>query len=93
MFGARSPEAYERLLLDVMLGDATLFMRRDSVEAVVALDHADSRALGLQRPLASDLPPPAAGDRLRRDADRRHRTPAWLTVSWASVIWSTSRNR
>jgi glucose-6-phosphate 1-dehydrogenase len=33
MFGASSPEAYERLLLDVMTGDATLFMRRDQVEA------------------------------------------------------------
>jgi len=32
-FGATSPEAYERLLLDVMAGDQTLFMRRDSVEA------------------------------------------------------------
>jgi len=32
-FGGTSPEAYERLLLDVMAGDATLFMRRDSVEA------------------------------------------------------------
>lgn len=32
-FGDQSPEAYERLLLDVMAGDATLFMRRDSVEA------------------------------------------------------------
>ena len=32
-FGATSPEAYERLLLDVMAGDATLFMRRDGVEA------------------------------------------------------------
>src|SRR4051812_3515653 len=32
-FGASSPEAYERLLLDVMAGDQTLFMRRDSVEA------------------------------------------------------------
>ena len=31
-FGAESPEAYERLLLDVMAGDATLFMRRDAVE-------------------------------------------------------------
>ncbi len=31
-FGDRSPEAYERLILDVMAGDATLFMRRDSVE-------------------------------------------------------------
>jgi glucose-6-phosphate 1-dehydrogenase len=32
-FGNVSPEAYERLLLDVMAGDATLFMRRDAVEA------------------------------------------------------------
>jgi glucose-6-phosphate 1-dehydrogenase len=33
VFGAPSPEAYERLLLDVMAGDASLFMRRDAVEA------------------------------------------------------------
>ena len=32
MFGGSSPEAYERLLLDVISGDATLFMRRDAVE-------------------------------------------------------------
>ena len=32
-FGMPSPEAYERLLLDVMAGDASLFMRRDAVEA------------------------------------------------------------
>ena len=32
-FNAPSPEAYERLLLDVMAGDASLFMRRDAVEA------------------------------------------------------------
>ena len=31
-FGDSSPEAYERLILDVMAGDATLFMRRDAVE-------------------------------------------------------------
>jgi glucose-6-phosphate 1-dehydrogenase len=31
-FGIPSPEAYERLLLDVMAGDASLFMRRDAVE-------------------------------------------------------------
>lgn len=31
-FGKDNPEAYERLLLDVMAGDATLFMRRDQVE-------------------------------------------------------------
>ncbi|UCE62648.1 MAG: glucose-6-phosphate dehydrogenase, partial [Nitrospirota bacterium] len=32
-FHVPSPEAYERLLLDVMAGDASLFMRRDAVEA------------------------------------------------------------
>jgi glucose-6-phosphate 1-dehydrogenase len=31
-FGGSTPEAYERLLLDVMAGDPTLFMRRDAVE-------------------------------------------------------------
>ena len=31
-FGKPSPEAYERLLLDAMSGDATLFARRDEVD-------------------------------------------------------------
>lgn len=32
-FVRQQPEAYERLLLDAMLGDSTLFTRRDEVEA------------------------------------------------------------
>jgi glucose-6-phosphate 1-dehydrogenase len=32
-FGQEPPEAYERLLLDAILGDSTLFIRRDEVEA------------------------------------------------------------
>jgi len=32
VFGEESPQAYERLLLDVMLGDQTLFVRSDGVE-------------------------------------------------------------
>jgi glucose-6-phosphate 1-dehydrogenase len=35
-FGAEPPEAYERLLLDTMLGDSTLFARRDEVETAWA---------------------------------------------------------
>ncbi|ACM23596.1 glucose-6-phosphate dehydrogenase [Thermotoga neapolitana] len=31
-FGVKLPDAYERLLLDVILGDTTLFMRRDDLE-------------------------------------------------------------
>ena len=36
-FGVPSPEAYERLLLDAMSGDSTLFTRRDEVEAAWTL--------------------------------------------------------
>jgi glucose-6-phosphate 1-dehydrogenase len=32
-FKTRFPEAYERLIMDVVRGNATLFMRRDEVEA------------------------------------------------------------
>jgi len=32
-FDQRSPDAYERLVMDVIKGDPTLFMRRDEVEA------------------------------------------------------------
>ena len=32
-FHVRNPDAYERLLLDVIRGNQTLFMRRDEVEA------------------------------------------------------------
>ena len=42
-FGRQSPEAYERLILDAMSGDATLFARRDEVEEawkyVDAIEH------------------------------------------------------
>jgi glucose-6-phosphate 1-dehydrogenase len=31
-FGKKSPEAYERLLLDAMIGDPTLYARADMVE-------------------------------------------------------------
>lgn len=36
-FGAYTPEAYERLLLEALEGDATLFIRRDEVEAAWAI--------------------------------------------------------
>lgn len=32
-FGVRNPDAYERLLMDVVRGNQTLFMRRDEVDA------------------------------------------------------------
>ena len=35
-FKTRYPDAYERLLIDVVRGDPTLFMRRDEVETAWA---------------------------------------------------------
>jgi glucose-6-phosphate 1-dehydrogenase len=32
-FAGRNPDAYERLIMDVVRGNQTLFMRRDEVEA------------------------------------------------------------
>ena len=32
-FGSNTPEAYERLVLDAMVGDGTLFIRGDETEA------------------------------------------------------------
>ncbi|HXI14227.1 MAG TPA: glucose-6-phosphate dehydrogenase [Thermoanaerobaculia bacterium] len=52
-FGAEPPEAYERLLLDTMFGDSTLFARRDEVETAWSwLDP-------LMRVWESDQNPPA----------------------------------
>jgi glucose-6-phosphate 1-dehydrogenase len=54
-FGATSPEAYERLLLDAMLGDQTLFTRGDEVEAAWKL-------VGGILQAAESLPPPYGYD-------------------------------
>ena len=78
-FGAEPPEAYERLLLDTMLGDSTLFARRDEVETAWAwLDP-------LLRAWAADPRPPEfypagtwgpeAADRLIEKDGRKWRRP------------------
>ncbi len=37
IFGTEMPEAYQRLLLDCMLGDQTLYTRQDSIEIAWSL--------------------------------------------------------
>ena len=59
-----SPEAYERLLHDALLGDATLFTRADEVEAEWRIVAADPRRLGI-RPRAVRSTRPAARGRRR----------------------------
>jgi glucose-6-phosphate 1-dehydrogenase len=70
-FGASSPEAYERLLLDVMAGDQTLFMRRDQVEAawewvMPILDQWAADRTPLARYAAGEWGPPEAEQLIRR---------------------------
>ncbi len=58
-FGKASPEAYERLLLDAMSGDATLFARRDEVEQ--AWEFIDTIRAGWEREDATAVRSYAAG--------------------------------
>ena len=66
-FGAYTPEAYERLLLEAIAGDATLFIRRDEVETAwqivdsvragwqnQALTNREFYAAGTWGPIAAD---------------------------------------
>ena len=48
-FSEEPPDAYERLLLDVMVGDPTLFIRSDEVDAGVADRAAHPRCVGTRR--------------------------------------------
>ena len=73
-FGKASPEAYERLLLDAMSGDATLFARRDEVEEAWSfIDpieqawHAPKEAPELHFYPAGSWGPEAADELLARD--------------------------
>src|SRR5881275_1812402 len=73
-FGKASPEAYERLLLDAMSGDATLFARRDEVEEAWAfidpieeIWHAKKDVPELFFYPAGSWGPEAADDLLARD--------------------------
>ena len=78
-FRSGLPEAYERLILDCMLGDATLFTRADEVEEQWGLVDAIVAAWNRERPAfpnyAAGTWGPAAGDELlHRDGRswRRH---------------------
>jgi glucose-6-phosphate 1-dehydrogenase len=73
------PEAYERLILDAMLGDATLFTRTDEVEEQWSLVDAIVAAWRRDRPsfpnyAAGTWGPPSADELIERDGRswRRH---------------------
>jgi glucose-6-phosphate 1-dehydrogenase len=78
-FRTGMPEAYERLILDTLLGDSTLFTRGDEVEEQWLLVDAIVAAWQRDRPgfpnyAAGTWGPPSADDLLHRDGRswRRH---------------------
>jgi glucose-6-phosphate 1-dehydrogenase len=79
-FGAEPPEAYERLILDCMLGDGTLFTRGDEVEASWAWIDRIEKAWAKSEPpsfpnYASGSWGPAAADELLARDGRKWRRP------------------
>ncbi|HEV8481810.1 MAG TPA: glucose-6-phosphate dehydrogenase [Candidatus Eisenbacteria bacterium] len=79
-FGVEPPEAYERLILDCLLGDSTLFARADEVEAAWTLMDPILAWWGAHRP--GDFPNyeagtwgPAAAARVFRGENRAWRRP------------------
>ncbi|HYV14495.1 MAG TPA: glucose-6-phosphate dehydrogenase [Conexibacter sp.] len=69
-FLRESPEAYERLVYDALLGEATLFTRADEVEAAwrivdpVLAAWAEESVVGGPKPYAAGTAGPAEADRL-----------------------------
>ena len=79
-FGAYTPEAYERLLLEAMAGDATLFIRRDEVETAWSFVDSirngwDNHPLTEQEFYAAGSWGPAAADALLAQSGRTWRNP------------------
>jgi glucose-6-phosphate 1-dehydrogenase len=79
-FMVESPDAYERLVLDCMLGDATLFAREDEVERAWGLVDRIEAGWASQPPppfpnyAAGEWGPPEADALIEQDG-RRWRRP------------------
>ena len=74
-FKVHSPDAYERLLINVVRGNATLFMRRDEVEAAWSGSSRPGRG-----PSPDDHPDPT---RRHQGPQRRHHTARARQPPWA----------
>jgi glucose-6-phosphate 1-dehydrogenase len=78
-FGKSSANGYERLLLDAMLGDATLFAHRDGVEATWQLmtpileQWASSKAKGFPNYASGTWGPESGDELLARDGRAWHK--------------------
>jgi glucose-6-phosphate 1-dehydrogenase len=67
------PEAYERLILDAMLGDATLFTRADEIEEQWALVDAIVAAWRRDKPAFPNYPAGTWGPQAAQELVEWHR--------------------
>ncbi len=82
-FGSEPPEAYERLLLDVLMGDATLFTRSDEVLSqwaftsciLEAWEHSPVKNLPVYE--AGTWGPQGVDDFINKDSGRQWRKPVY----------------
>ena len=79
-FMSQSPEAYERLILDAMRGDATLFTRNDEVEAQWRIFDPVVQALGERRP----APLPTVRGRARQGPEEADGSCS-ATTRWRAI--------
>ena len=86
-FAVPPPEAYERLLLDVMLGDPTLYTRTDAVESAWRFCTTILDAWA-----SDDAPPPVTVPRRNLGA-RRGRLPDERRVPLAEALMTMIRER
>jgi glucose-6-phosphate 1-dehydrogenase len=80
-FGRRAPDPYERLIMDVVRSNSTLFMRRDEVEAAWAWTESILRVwqtcdAPLHAYAAGQAGPQAASELMERDGRRWHHEAA-----------------
>jgi glucose-6-phosphate 1-dehydrogenase len=74
-FVSESPEAYERLILDAMRGDATLFTRNDEIEALWGI--VDPILTAWHQDTSSPIPQYPAGSQGPEEADTLLGDHAW----------------
>jgi glucose-6-phosphate 1-dehydrogenase len=90
VFREETPEAYERLLLDALAGDPTLFIRTDEVEQswrivdpIIAYWEQDGGRVPLYEAASWG---PAEADHLLAEVGRRWRTPVQAPTDEASTV-------
>ncbi len=76
-FGAYTPEAYERLLLEAIVGDATLFIRRDEVETAWSIVDPIRQSWGTKPLSSKEFYPAGTWGPVAADELLAHHGHAW----------------